>query len=84
MQRQMDITAFKTDVDEWIKHINSKIAKFHELPEKIEDNSSNIQHNYELVFELKDELDELKSEIKELKLIHLIALKSQLLKEKAI
>ena len=48
-----------------------------ELPAVVSENADNIQHNYELIYELKDEIDELKQEINALKLIQIISLKQK-------
>ena len=44
----------------------------------VSENTDNIQHNYELIYELKDEIEELKQEINALKLIQIISLKQKM------
>lgn len=41
----------------------------------VSENIDNTQHNYELIYELKDQLEELKQEINALKLIQIVSLK---------
>ena len=65
----------RKNMDDWVKEMNSKVAGLTEVPETIIENTGNIQHNYEVVSDLREEIDELKQEIKLLKLMHLSALK---------
>jgi len=75
------ITAdFQNNVDMWIKEINSKISNYDMLPELLEENISNIDHNYELVGQLSKEVQELKEEIKLLKITQLMILEKSLKK----
>ena len=72
---------FKDNVDAWIKQIRREFSDFSELPGIVQEHAENIQHNYELIYELRDEIDELKQEINALKLIQIIALKNRSLEE---
>ena len=80
--QQMD--TFRENVDAWIKQIRREFSEFSELPGIVQEHAENIQHNYELIYELRDEIDELKQEINALKLIQIIALKSRSLEEQNI
>ena len=64
-------------MDSWIKQIRREFSEFSELPNVVNENADNIQHNYELIYELKDQIDELKQEINALKLIQIISLKQK-------
>ena len=79
---QMD--TFKDNVDAWIKQIRREFSDFSEIPAIVTEHAENIQHNYELIYELRDEVDELKQEINALKLIQIIALKNKSLDEQDI
>ena len=68
---------FRDNVDSWIKQIRREFSEFSELPGVINENTDNIQHNYELIYELKDQIEELKQEINALKLIQILSLKQQ-------
>ena len=70
-----EIKNFTDNVDAWIKQIRREFADFSDVPPIVNENIDNIQHNYELIYELKDEIDELKQEINALKLIQVISLK---------
>ena len=73
-----EIEIFRDNVDSWIKQIRREFAEFANLPEMMDENTDNIQHNYELIYELKDEVEELKQEINALKLIQIISLKQKI------
>ena len=68
---------FRDNVDSWVKQIRREFSDFSELPGVVNEHSDNIQHNYELIYELKDQIEELKQEINALKLIQIISLKKK-------
>ena len=69
---------FRENVDSWVKQIRREFSEFLDLPQIVNVNADNIQHNYELIYELKDQLDELKQELNALKLIQIISLKQRM------
>ena len=77
MKMEHEIEIFRDNVDSWIKQIRREFSDFAELPNVINENADNIQHNYELIYELKDQIEELKQEINALKLIQIISLKQK-------
>ena len=78
-----EFEVFKENVDAWIKQIRREVSDFSDLSGAVYENSDNVQHNYELIYELKDEIEELKQEINALKLIQMISLKSKLNQQQA-
>lgn len=70
-----ELKVFTDNVDAWIKQIRREFANFSDIPAVVNENTDNIQHNYELIYELKDEVEELKQEINALKLIQIVSLK---------
>ena len=72
---------FKENVDAWIKNIRREFAEFSDIPAIVQEHAENIQHNYELIYELRDEIDKLKQDINMLKLVQIITLKNKRLKE---
>ena len=75
MEKEIEI--FRDNVDSWIKQIRREFADFSDIPSLVTENADNVQHNYELIYELKDEIEELKQEINALKLIQIISLKQK-------
>ncbi|HLC61962.1 MAG TPA: hypothetical protein VJI52_03015 [Candidatus Nanoarchaeia archaeon] len=74
---EAEIEVFRDNVDSWIKQIRREFSDFSELPSLVNENVENIQHNYELIYELKDQIEELKQEVSALKLIQIISLKQK-------
>ena len=72
------IDSLKENMDAWVKQIRREFSEFSDVPATVLENIDNIQHNYELIYELKDEIEELKQEINSLKLIQIVSLKSKL------
>lgn len=72
-----EVKNFIDNVDAWIKQIRREFSSFQEMPSVLSENTDNIQHNYELIYELKDQVEELKQEINALKLIQIINLKKE-------
>ena len=77
-EMEPELETFRENVDSWIKQIRREFADFSDLPGLMAENTDNIQHNYELIYELKDEIEELKQEINALKLIQIISLKQKM------
>ena len=63
------------NIDAWIKQIRFEFSNITDTSNIVEENVSNIQHNYELIYELKEQIDGLKGEIKALKLMQLLQIK---------
>ena len=74
---EQEIEIFRDNVDSWIKQIRREFSDFSDLPSLVSENIDNTQHNYELIYELKDQIEELKQEINALKLIQIISLKQK-------
>ena len=70
-----EVKNFIDNVDAWIKQIRTEFSDFSDLPSVVSETADNTQHNYELIYELKDQVEELKQEINALKLIQIISLK---------
>ena len=76
-----DFNSFKTEVDAWIKQIRKEFSEINYTSKLTEENTDNIQHNYELITELRDEIGLLKQQLGALKLIEIILLKNKLKKQ---
>lgn len=66
---------FIEGVDGWIKDVNKKMEMM-DL-DLLNENTDNIQHNYELIYEIKDQLEEQKQELNALKLVQIVSLKKE-------
>ena len=65
----------RDSTDSWVRQIKKDVSELSELPYLVEENTDNIQHNYELIYEIHDKIEELKQEINALKLIQIINVK---------
>jgi len=74
---EKEVQVFIDNIDLWIKQIRREFSDFQDVPNIVNENVDNIQHNYELIYELKDQVEELKQEINALKLIQIISLKKE-------
>ena len=72
-----EVKNFIDNVDSWIKQIRREFTSFSDLPNIVGENTDNTQHNYELIYELKDQVEELKQEINAIKIIQIISLKQK-------
>lgn len=66
---------FKENIDSWIKELKIEVSKMSEIFDLLQENSDNIQYLFELIYEMKDEIEDLKQEINALKLIQIIHIK---------
>lgn len=64
-------------MDGWVKDINKRINDLKFVDDIVSENADNIQHNYEMIYELKDQIADLKQEFEALKLIQIISLKKR-------
>jgi len=72
-----DCEILKENVDSHIKELKRRISELEDLPAIANENTDNIQHNYELIYELKDKNEELTQEINNIKIIQVITLKQK-------
>lgn len=72
-----DCERLKENVDSHIKELKRRISNLEDLPSIADENADNIQYNYELIYEMKDKIEELTQEINALKLIQIISLKQK-------
>jgi hypothetical protein len=72
---------FMDNVDSWIKQIRCEFNQITDVSSIVEENVDNVQHNYELIYELKGQVDSLKAELKALKLMQLLQFKEGLIKK---
>ena len=71
-----NIEKFKNDVDSWVKELRSEVLKYKEFNDVLEENVDNTEHNYELVRSLQSELEDLKQEVRLLKIANIALLRN--------
>ena len=76
-----EVKVFIENVDSWIKQIRAEFNQITDVSGIVEENVNNVQHNYELIYELKEEIEDLREEIKALKLMQLLQMKEKLVKK---
>jgi coenzyme F420-reducing hydrogenase gamma subunit len=74
---EKDMLVFKENIDSWIKQIRAEFNQITDVSCVVEENVNNIQHNYELVHELKEQMEDLRKELNALKLIQIISLRNK-------
>ena len=69
---------FKENIDSWIKELKIEVSKINEIFVLLQEDSDNIQCLYDLIYEMKDDIEKLKLEINDLKLIQILSIKQSL------
>jgi len=72
-----ELSALKENVDSHIKELKKRISDLEDLPSVVSENADNIHHNYELIYEIKDDIEDLKQEINAIKLIQILFIKEK-------
>jgi len=81
MNKTDQMQKFQADVDDWIKNFNKTVDGLKDMPMAVEEQEENINHNYELIIELKEDIQHLREELKTLRLVQTVMLKEKLIKE---
>ena len=78
---------FTQDIDAWVKQIRSEftevkstVGDINNVSEFIDEHKNNIQHNYELIKEMVDEIKSLKHEVSTLKAFKIMEIKEKMQK----
>ena len=77
-----EIEDLKKNITEWIKQIRHEFEKFSDIPGRVIENTDSIQHNYELIYELQDQIEELKQEVNTMKLLQVSMLEKLNIRER--
>ena len=67
---------WRMNIDAWIKQIRFEFSNITDTSNIVEENVNNIQHNYELIYDLKEQIDSFKGELKAVKLMQLLTIKN--------
>ena len=73
---------FKSDMDNWVKEFRRELNEHSGVIPLVEEHSENIDHNYEILQEMRAEMLKLREELSALRLVQLLHLKSELQKTK--
>ncbi len=76
--KKEEISAFKENIDGWIRDINGEVSCFKNVPAMVEFNAENMQHNYEIILELRDRVEELQEELRMMKAIQAAILETSI------
>ena len=72
-----ELISLQENMDSWVKHINAEMGCVRTVSKLVKETIDNTEHNYELTQEMRQEIEELRQEIKLLKIIQLTMLKSK-------
>lgn len=72
-----ELINLKDNMDSWVKHINAEMGCVRTVSKVLKETIDNTEHNYEIAQEMRQEIEELKQEIKLLKIIQLTMLKTK-------
>ena len=74
----------KENIDNWVKKINARLTEAEYSIKMMGEMQDDIQHNYELIYELKSIIDEVRQELQGIKIIQIIQFKNSQKKENKI
>ncbi|RMF55401.1 hypothetical protein D6745_02335 [Candidatus Woesearchaeota archaeon] len=75
---EKEVKELKSNIDGWVKDIDARMSSIENIEKIINENVNNTNHNYELILTLKNELNELKEEIKLMKVMQLVLLERKI------
>ena len=70
----------RNEVDAWVREMHAKVDQLADMPEVVIENTNNIQHNYEVIKEMKQQMDNMQQEVRLLRLLYINQLKEKTLK----
>jgi hypothetical protein len=79
-----ELSILKSEMDYWVKDFKSQISDMEDLSPMLKEHTSNIDHNYELLQQMRSEINQLKEELAGLRLVQLLHLKNELYQEKKL
>ncbi|MBD3164535.1 hypothetical protein GF323_04995 [Candidatus Woesearchaeota archaeon] len=78
----MKLESFKSEMDAWVKSLNSKMQEYSHIPMLVNENADNIDHNYEIIHEMRAEMRKLREELAAVRIAQLLSMKAELKKPK--
>lgn len=73
--QQDEFTQFKFNMDLWVKDMSGRMSEFSAFPAMLQENIYNTEHNYELVNEMKTEVEQMRNQLQTLKMTQLMIIK---------
>ena len=77
LKMTQDVEILKSEMDAWVKDFRRELDGYSAMPSLVEEHDENIDHNYELIQEMRAEMKKLKEEVSALRLVQLLHLESQ-------
>jgi hypothetical protein len=77
-----ELEIFKSDMDCWVKDIKSELNTYSDVVPLISEHTKNIDHNYELLQQMRAEITQLKEELSALRLVQILHLRTDVKKTK--
>ncbi len=72
-----ELRNFTENIDAWVKQIRKEFKELEGLPNMVLTNADNINENQNSIFDLKEQIEELKRELNALRLIQLLSLRKE-------
>lgn len=82
MMNGTEFYAFRENVDSWIKEFNGQLQEFSSVANTVAETMDNSNHNYELIRQMQQQMEQLQNEVKTIKLMQLLAIKKSIQTEK--
>ncbi len=79
--KKREFETFKQNVDCWVKDMNGEISTLSSITPIVEENISNIDHNYELIQDMRTEIKQLRDELSAMKILQILSIRSEHLKK---
>lgn len=81
---QQELKSFRKNMDSWVKYFNGKLQVISNVSGQFNEVNTNTNHNYELIKELKEDMEEMKAEIKTMKLMQMMILEKTVQEEELV
>lgn len=72
-----ELKKFINNFDYWVKQIRKEFNEFSDIPQIVDELVDDTQHNCECIYELKEQLEELKQELNAIKLIQIVSIRNK-------
>ena len=76
-EKEVDLLQFRSDIDSWVKKFNGELEGLRDLHSIMDEHIGNVEHNYEIIKGLRDEVDSLREEVKLMRTIQIALIKQK-------